>query len=82
MTQPNLTIHNASAPYDALVSLFSLPAALACFGILGLLALRRRGWAGLVGAARWRCEWRPDLIIDNRQPVSPTDPQTARRSQD
>jgi hypothetical protein len=35
----------------ALVSLFSLPAALACFGILGLLALRTRGWTGFVGAA-------------------------------
>jgi hypothetical protein len=35
----------------ALLSLFSLPAALACFGILGLLALRKHGWTGFVGAA-------------------------------
>jgi hypothetical protein len=35
----------------ALLSLFSLPAALACFAILGLLALRTRGWTGFVGAA-------------------------------
>ncbi len=35
----------------AVLSLFSLPAALACFGILGLLALRKRGWTGFVGAA-------------------------------
>jgi hypothetical protein len=35
----------------ALLSLFSLPAALACFGILGLLALRTHGWTGFMGAA-------------------------------
>ena len=34
----------------AVLSLFSLPAALACFGILGLLALRTRGWTGFVRA--------------------------------
>ncbi len=33
-----------------ILSLFSLPAALACFGILGWLALRKRGWTGLMGA--------------------------------
>ena len=35
----------------AVLSLFSLPAALACFGIVGLLALRTHGWTGFVGAA-------------------------------
>jgi hypothetical protein len=35
----------------ALLSLFSLPATLACFGILGWLALRKRGWIDFVGAA-------------------------------
>jgi hypothetical protein len=35
----------------AVLSLFSLPAALAYFGILGLLALRTYGWTGFVGAA-------------------------------
>jgi hypothetical protein len=34
-----------------LVSLFSLPAALACYGMLGWLGLRRRGWIGLAGTA-------------------------------
>ncbi len=34
-----------------LVSLFSLPAALACYGMLGWLGLRRWGWIGLVGTA-------------------------------
>jgi hypothetical protein len=33
------------------LSLFSLPAALACYGMLGWLALRKRGWLGLVGTA-------------------------------
>jgi hypothetical protein len=35
----------------ALMSLFSLPAALACWGIVGWLALQKRGWIGFVGAA-------------------------------
>lgn len=34
-----------------LLSLFSLPAALAWYGMLGLLALRKRGWTGFVGTA-------------------------------
>ena len=33
------------------MSLFSETAALACYGILGWLALRKRGWIGFVGAA-------------------------------
>jgi len=33
------------------LALFSLPAALACYGMLGWLALRKRGWLGLAGAA-------------------------------
>ncbi len=33
------------------MSLFSEAAALACYGILGWLALRKRGWTGFVGAA-------------------------------
>ena len=45
---PNLSVLAAGV---ALVSLFSLPAALACFGILGWLALRKRGWTGFAGAA-------------------------------
>lgn len=32
------------------LSLFSLPAALACYGMLGWLALRKHGWLGLAGA--------------------------------
>jgi hypothetical protein len=35
----------------ALMSLFSLPAAVACWGIVGWLALQKRGWIGFVGAA-------------------------------
>ena len=42
---------SALAAGGAVLSLFSLPAALACFGILGLLALRTHGWTGFVGAA-------------------------------
>jgi hypothetical protein len=34
-----------------LLSLFSLPAAVACYCLLGLLALRKRGWMGFVGTA-------------------------------
>jgi len=33
------------------LSLFSLPAALSCYGMLGWLALRNRGWLSLIGAA-------------------------------
>jgi hypothetical protein len=33
------------------LSLFSLPAALACYGMLGWLALRRRGWRGFAATA-------------------------------
>lgn len=36
---------------SGLMSLFSETAALACYGILGWLALRKRGWIGFVGAA-------------------------------
>jgi hypothetical protein len=36
---------------NGVLSLFSLPAALACYGMLGWLALRKRGWLGLAGAA-------------------------------
>jgi hypothetical protein len=34
-----------------LLSLFSPPAALACYGMLGWLAVRKRGWMGFAGAA-------------------------------
>ena len=34
-----------------LFSLFSPPGALGCYGMLGWLALRKRGWTGLAGAA-------------------------------
>ncbi len=34
-----------------LLGLFSPPAALGCYGMLGWLALRKRGWAGFVAAA-------------------------------
>ena len=33
------------------LSLFSEAAALACYGIIGWLALRRRGWLGFVAVA-------------------------------
>jgi hypothetical protein len=48
--QPGWLDFAALAAGGALMSLFSPPAALACYGMLGWLALRKRGWAGFASA--------------------------------